>query len=215
MIQNAFTSPLLSEATGSASTLQLLVAGAIGAIVALLSGFLLTKWIARKRLDAAQTEAERVVVDARAEADVIRKAGEVDAKAEFIKGQEALREEGNQMRGELKQIEKRLAKREDNLEGKLDTLATKERNLEQAQAELTTNKEAVAKREAEADTLLARRREELLKISGMSADNARKTVLEELQGELDHECAELVDKALSTAKDDAAIRAREITLTAI
>ncbi len=215
MMENTFALPLLSQTAAGASTLQLLVAGGIGAVVALLGGFLLTKWIARKRMDDAKDEAGRVVADARAEAEVIRKAGEVDAKAEFLKGQETLREEGNQMRGELKQVEKRLAKREDNLEGKLDTLATKERNLEQAQAKLNAGNEALAAREAEAETLLVRRRDELLKSSGMSADDARRTVLEELKGELDHECAELIDKTLSAAKDDATMRSREITLTAI
>ncbi len=215
MIENTFVLPLLSQFFSGVSVAGLLVAGAVGAVVALLAGFLLTNWVGRKRLVAAREEAERIVHDARVEADVTRKAGEVDAKAEFIKGQEKLREEGNQMRAELKQSEKRLAKREDNLEGKLDTLVTKERNLEQSQARLDKRNEALDKKEVEVESLLTQRRQELLKISGLSSDDARRTVLQDVKQEMDHECAELIDKTLSAAKDEATIKSREITLTAI
>ena len=102
------------------------LAGALGAVTALLAGYLLTRWLGRTRLDAARNEAQRILADTKSEADVLRKSAQVDAKAEFLKGQEQLRKESTELRVELKQVEKRLTKREDNLEAKLDTLATKD-----------------------------------------------------------------------------------------
>ena len=119
------------------------------------------------------------------------------------------------MRAELKGNEKRLAKREDNLEAKLDTLATKERNLELAHKKLVTKGEAAAKREQEADTLLGERRERLLEVSRMTFEEAKRIVLKEVLDELDHEAAEMVAKSVAAAKDEAMQRAREIILTAI
>ncbi|RME41733.1 MAG: ribonuclease Y [Planctomycetota bacterium] len=193
----------------------LLISGAIGTVVGLLAGYLLMRWLGRARLDAARNEAERILAESRSEADVIRKTAEVDAKAEYLKGQEKLRAEGNEMRAELKEMERRLAKREDNLEAKLDTLVTKERNLEQAQKKLNARIEQVTRREQEAERLLADRRERLLQLSGLSADDAKRTVLQEIREEVDHEAAELIAKSVAAAKDEAMQRSREIILTAI
>lgn len=197
------------------SLVRYIIAGALGAVAALLGGYLLTRWLGRARLGAARNDAERVRNEAMSEAAVIRKSAAVDAKAESLKGQEKLRVEANEMRVEFKQTEKRLAKREDNLEAKLDTLVTKERNLEQAQKKLGERADEVGGREQEAERLLADRRAQLLKVSGMSVETAKRTLLQEVSLELDHETAEMVEKAVAVAKDEAVQRSREITLTAI
>jgi ribonuclease Y len=207
----------MAQATGELLSLllRLLLPGALGAIVALLGAYLLTRWLGRARLDAARNEAERILGESRSEAEVIRKKAEVDAKAEYLKGQEELHKESDAMRAELKEVEKRLAKREDNLEAKLDTLVTKERNLEQAEKKLSSRLEAVDEREREALALIGERREQLLKVSGMTVDEARRTVLDDVKHELEHETAEMIEKTVSLAKDEALQRSREITLTAI
>jgi len=206
---------MLAQLTTGELVLRLGVSAAIGAIVALLGGYLVLRWFGRARLDAARVEAARIIGEARSEADVIRKTADVDAKAEVLKGQEQLRKEAAEMRTEFKETEKRLAKREDNLEAKLDTLVTKERNLEQTMKKLTARTEEVVEREAAADELLEQRRKELLQVSGMSKDEARRTLLGELKLELEHELAEMIEKTVAQAKEEAAHRSREITLTAI
>ncbi len=186
-----------------------------GAAVGVLVGFLFVRWLGRSRLETVQKDADRLLGEARSEADVTRKTAEVDAKAEFIKRQEELRTQNDEARADIKKAETRLAKREDNLEGKLDTLVTKERNLEQSQEKLDDRGRAITVREAEVETMIKERRESLLNVSHMSMDEARTTVLNELQSELDLEAAELIDKSVTAAKDEAMSRSREIVLTAI
>ncbi|MFQ5590886.1 MAG: ribonuclease Y [Phycisphaerae bacterium] len=188
---------------------------ALGAALGVLVGFLFVRWLARTRLDAARVEAERKISEAQTEADVLHKAAEVDARAEFLKGQEQLRVEAQEMRAEFKEIEKRLAKREDSLEGKLDTLATKERNLEQARSKLEARLEQVAIKEKQTAALLAERREQLLGVAGLSMEEAKRELFDELGRELEHEVAERIEKSVATAKDEALQKSREITLTAI
>ncbi len=208
-----FIAATLAQTPGELAILAL--GCAVSAIVALLGGYIVIRRYDRKRHAEARDEAERIVSEAKVEAEVLRKEAEVDARAEHVKAQEKLRTEANEMRAELKEIEKRLAKREDNLEGKLDTLAIKERNLEQAQKRVATRADEVAKREREAESLVGERRERLLKVSGMTVDEARRTVLGDLSVELEHDSAELIEKTLATARDEALQRSREITLTAI
>ncbi len=188
-----------------------ILAPALGVI----AGFVFVAWLGRSRLRAVQAEVERQKKEAQSEADVTLKTAEVDAKAEFLKGQEKLRHEADEMRSEFKSVEKRLAKREDNLEAKLDTLETKERNLEQTRGKLDARLTEVKVTETKADALLEERREDLLRVSKMSVEDAKNAVLNEIAGELDNEMAEMVDKAVSAAKDEAFTKSREITLTAI
>ncbi|MFQ5495818.1 MAG: ribonuclease Y, partial [Phycisphaerae bacterium] len=105
--------------------------------------------------------------------------------------------------------------REDNLEGKLDTLVTKERKLEQAQKDLDGRISVVAAREEETAQLMGEWREKLLRLSGMTREEARRIILHDLTVELEHERAELIEREVSAAKDEAFQRSREITLTAI
>ncbi|MGD2107955.1 MAG: ribonuclease Y [Phycisphaerae bacterium] len=212
-MNTALLAAILAQSLGDILTVA--VACAISAIVALLGGYLVMRGYDRRRLTEARNEAERVTSEAKAEAEVIRKEAEVDARAEHVKAQEKLRSEANEMRAELKEIEKRLAKREDNLEGKLDTLAIKERNLEQAQKKVAARSEEVNRLGEEAEALVADRREQLLRVSNMTADEAKRTVLADLSVELEHDSAELIEKTLAAARDEALHRSREITLTAI
>jgi len=205
----------LAQVAGGVTALSLILGCAVSAIVALLGGYLVMRWFARARLDAARNESERLIAEARAAAEVVVKKAEVDAKSEILRGQEQIRKEADEMRAELKETEKRLAKREDNLEAKLDTLATKEKNLEQTLKRLQTREVEVAKQEEDATALLSQRRDQLLKVAGLSVDDARRTVLDEIRHEVEREAAVLIDKTVTMAKDEAAHRAREITLTAI
>ena len=197
------------------SYLAVAFACVVASIVTLMLSYLLSRLLERKRVSGAKSEAERIVSEAQAEASVVRQRAEVDAKSEHLNAQEKLRAEANEMRNELKEAERRIAKREDNLEAKLDTLTTKERNLEQTLKKAAQREEEVAIKEVEADELLARRREQLLNLSGMSAEEAKRQVLDDLQHELDRESAEYIEKATSTARDEAVERSRQIVLTAI
>ncbi|MCH7993973.1 MAG: ribonuclease Y [Planctomycetes bacterium] len=200
---------LVSQTTNWA--IPIVVGSAIGVLV----GFMFMRWQGRSRLETARVEADRLLKETQTEAEVTLKTAEVDAKTEFLKGQEELRRESTEMRGELKALEKRLAKREDNIEGKLDTLATKERKLEQDRDKLETKTETIKALEADASALLAERRDQLLKVARMTQQEATHSVLETLKHELEHESAEMIERMTSAARDEAQERSREIIITAI
>jgi len=196
-------------------TLPSAIGGVVGIATGVICLFIIQRFWDKARLTSARNEAERMVLEATTSADVVRQKAEVDARREFLAGQEQLRAEGNEMRAELKQREKRLVKREDNLEAKLDTLVTKERNLDQSEAKLEKRVQDVVEREEEAVGLIEQRREALLRASHLSAEEARRTVLDLVESELEQEAAEMVEKSVTAAKDEAVGRSREITLTAI
>lgn len=189
------------------------------AIIALAAGIggtlVVTELLVWQRRSAIRRETERILADANKEAERITQKGEVDAKAEFIKRNEQFERETAQTRAEIKEAERRLDKREDTLERKLDTLNTKERAVENAEKQLRSREEQILGKEKQLDETLAQQRTQLLKITGMSVDEAKDLLLSRLESEVEREAAELIERTISEAEEIARKRSRDITITAI
>ncbi|RJP32758.1 MAG: ribonuclease Y [Phycisphaerales bacterium] len=202
---------VLAESTAAVTTGVAFLAFALGASAM----YAVLHYLGKLQIAAAQAKAEAIVAEAKADAEQIRKTAEVDARDEFIKKMDEFEKESADTRRELKEIEKRLAKREDNFEAKLDTLVAKEKKLDQRQQQVDERAAALKKLHEEADTLLVKRREELQRISGMSAEQGRELLLSQLKTELEQESAQLVAESVAEAKEEAKTKSRDIILTAI
>jgi ribonuclease Y len=198
---------LLAQITWSGVLLGLIV----GAVVAV-GAVVVRARIAQTSL-AQQTE--RILGEARQEADNVLKAAQVEAKAELLASKEQFEKEAAEVRTEHKEIEKRLTKREDVIDQKLDTLETKERKVDAAEKRLAEREDQVGAREVELEDLVAQRRNELVRISGMSVEEAKKNLLLSVEHEVENDAARLIDRAINEAKERAEERSREITITAI
>ncbi|MFQ5490473.1 MAG: ribonuclease Y [Phycisphaerae bacterium] len=198
-----------------AAVTDMLVPGMIGALIG--AGVLGAVFFVLHRMQAEQRrlQAERALSEAQAEARHTIETAGLQAKAEYSKWQEQFQKETAETRTELKDLEKRLAKREDNLESKLDTLTTKERNLEQQAQKLADQEAQVQEIRQEVDRQLERQRAKLLETSGMSADQARTELFSNLEHELEGEAAVMIERTVSEARDNAAQKVREILVTAI
>jgi len=173
------------------------------------------RWQTHSYFRTRQQDANRLLEDARRRADEVIRAGEVETKANFLKQQQEFDAAGAQRREELREIEKRLERREDLLERKNETLSSKERSIEAGEARIKEQERAQAERTKQIDELLQQHRTQLLKITNLSFDEARRQLFQNLENDLEQEVAELVDKRLSEAQETAERRSREIVITAI
>jgi len=177
--------------------------------------FLLFRVLDKQRLGAAQREASRVIDEAKSQAEVITKTARVDAKEEFLKKVEEFERQNAEVRDELKEAERRLERRADNLDKKLDTLATKEKMLERQEQSLRDRDAAIKKTSAEIEKIREEQREQLLRISGMGAEEAKTMLLNQIRYEIEHDAAEIVEKTVTEARETAQEKSREIVITAI
>ena len=203
--------PQMLAVSAIATVLWVVLALILGAGAALAA----IRYLGKAKRQAARQAADQLVDDARKEAERLLQKADVDAKAEFIKKREEFDKETAQVRNELREIEKRLDKREDNLEKKLDTLATKERNLEKSEGSLAAREKAVTDNEQRAQELVEEQRRQLLRISGLRADEAKDLLLRNIENEVRQEASALIERVVSTAQEEAESRARDITVTAI
>lgn len=198
-----------------ASVTDWVLPGLLGVLAGAAALYAYSKMQAGSALAAAKAEAARIQQEAKAEGEQARKAAEVEAQAEYIKRREQLENETNENRRELKEIEKRLAKREDNFERKMDTLAVKERKVEQLEASLAARDGAIKQREADIAQLHEQQRQRLHEISGIAPDEAKQILFRQLEEDLLHERAKMVQAAVDAAKEESKEKSRDIILTAI
>jgi flagellar biosynthesis GTPase FlhF len=118
---------LLAQTDGSSN--QLLTAIIAVAITAAIVIFVM-KLLERGKTKISETELTAIRAAAHAEADKIKAQAEVQAKTELLRLRQKQDAETESMRQELKPEEKRLAKREDSVDQKLETLNAKERMLD-------------------------------------------------------------------------------------
>jgi ribonuclease Y len=202
---------LLATASFGEAALITIVALAVGGAAM----WLFERWNTRRREAARRAEADRQITAAQQRAAEIVKAAEVQSQKKFLDVMDRFERETAETRNELKATERRLAKREDGLDKKLDVLTTKERKLETAEQQLAEQEKALAAKSAEVEALLAQQRTELMRIARLSPEQAKALCLKRVEQEIERDAAELVDRILTHAEENAREKARYITISAI
>lgn len=170
---------------------------------------------AKAKQESSRQQAQRIVDNAQSKAQEIVRAAEVETKATFLARQEEFDKQTAVTRNEVREAEKRLDKREDQLERKLDMLNIKEKNIEKGEAQIRDRKVEIEKKSADIDELLNRQKNELLKVSQLSVDDAKRQLFTLLEQDLEHECAEIISNRVNAAQEEAENKSREIVVTAI
>jgi len=186
---------------------RLLAVGFTAEIVLLVVGYLLVvrSYLRRKRKSA---DAEQELEQARKEIDARRKEAQLEAREETHRVREEIERENRGRRQELQRMERRLNQRDESLERRMNVLEKRERTAQEREAELERLREQAEKERQHW-------REELERVAALSADEARRIVLEEAEKEARHEAAMLLDQIEEETKREADRKAREIISLAI
>jgi len=220
------TTALILAEVNSESIVMIAVGLVAGLIAGSLGMFLLLKITANATLSAAKRQAEDLVNKAKSDGETVAKQLELDARNEQVKRREAIEKELEEARDELGEKERRLIKREDNLDRKLDMLTLKEKNAADLEAQVKEREQAIAGKEEELDALLAERKQmieefrseqknTLLRIANLSEEDAKREALKAIEQEVQHEAGQLIQKITEQAEEEAKDNALKITLQAI
>src|SRR5262245_4952787 len=145
---------LLAQVSTGMTVLGMVVALIVGGGLAYVGLMLQSK--AKK--SSAEQEAARIQQDAQARAQEIVRAADVEAKATYLKRQEEFERQTSSTRNEIREAEKRLDKREDQLERKLDALNIKEKNIERGENQVRERQAQIDKKLQDADALLVQQK---------------------------------------------------------
>jgi ribonucrease Y len=170
---------------------------------------------ARFRAKTARGLAVQILETAKLEAETIRKHGELAAKEEVLKRREDFEVEIDRARGDFREQERRLDKRADILDQKLELINTKEVELKAIGRSLADQQEDVRQRHSEVKQTLASQLENLQRICRLSRDDAQELLLKRIEAELNHEIGCLVMKHQATMQETCQQKSREILTTTI
>ena len=187
----------------------------LGIILGLLAGAAGLAVRARARGHAARGRAEEILADAHRKGATIEKEADLHSKEESLRRREALDAEVEVARRDLRDHERRLEKRSDGLDAKLDQIHKKERDFESVQRFLADQQEDVNRKGAEVKQVLADQRELLHRQAQLGPEEARSLVLKRVEDDLRHEIAGLILKHDQMLRETCQQKAREVLATSI
>ena len=167
------------------------------------------RWLyARFQLSASEQRAERVKQDAIREAEAQKKEILLEAKEQLIRERNQQERENRERRGELQRMERRLVQKEETLDKRGITLDEQEQAFSKREKEISERETVLASEEE-------RYRQELERISGLSAQEAKNLIIQNLENEARHDAQALLNKIEQEAQLTSEKKAREILVTTI
>ncbi len=184
---------------------------AISIIVGVVGFFLgvqYRKKVGEDKIGSAETEAQRILDEAQRTAEATKKEAVVAGKDEAHKLLTNAEHEIADRRKEMQRQERRIQQKEESVEKKLDSLEKKDESVSQ-------KLKAAEQRLEEAEKIKQSEFEMLEKISGLTAEQAKAYILNNLDNELSHEKAVKIMDFQQKTREEAEKSAREIISLAI
>ena len=182
-------------------------------------GFGLAFWIKGKmlaeKLKAAEGEAEKILRDASRKSETLIKEANLEIKDRLFKMKSEFDTETKETRSELKKKEHRLLQKEENIEKKTEQFERRERELNQTDKSLTRREERIARDEKKYNELIDQQKEQLEKISGLTADEAKELLIRAMENEARYDGAKLIKRIENETREEANKKAKKILSTAI
>lgn len=180
----------------------------IALLIGVLCGYLLRKHLAEARISSAEEAAERILEEAQKEAEAQKREAILEAKEEIHVLRSEADRENRERRLEIQRLEKRFLQKEEALDRKLDSLEKKEESCQKKEQELV-------QKNIQLDELLEKQSAELERISGLTTEEARTLLLDNVRDEVKREALLIIREEETRAKEEAEKRAREIVTQAI
>ena len=178
-------------------------------------GWLLQARTGKNSVRRAEEKAKEIVTRGEAEAAATSKEKLSEVTQEWERKRQEFDREAASKRGKLQSFEKQLATREENLERKVEMLSRKDRELTQARKDLDERGRQAAEKSDKISQLLREENQRLERIAGLTSEDARKMLVENLVQDAKAEAAQAMKEIRDTAKAEARKEAQKIIVQAI
>lgn len=158
---------------------------------------------------------QKILKDAEAEADVLKKNKLLEAKEHFVSMKSEYEKEVAARNGKMQQAEVRIQQREMTLNQKQGDLQRKSGEIDVIKENLESQIDLVEKKKKELETLHKKELEQLEAISGLSADEAKNKLIESLKDEAKTGAMSYVNEIMEEAKMNANKEAKRIIIQTI
>ncbi len=182
-------------------------------------GFVLSKimqqqWDARRRTEA-EDEVQKITQNAQREAENLVKEAKIEAKDLLFQAKAEIEVKEKEKRGEIQAADRKLLQREEALERKVGQFEKRDEELRRREQSFKDREEALAQKTAACDQAIKEHRQALEQVAGITAEEAKRQLLSEIETETRMDAALLTKRVLDEAKESADREAREIVTRSI
>lgn len=158
---------------------------------------------------------ENILKEAELEGENIKQEKILKAKEKFLNLKNEHESTIKDRERKMQSAQDRIKSKEKSISQKIEEVARKEKNLNKIQQEFDQKVHAVALRQQELDKLQAERVAELSKISGMSAEQAKESIMEALKDQARTDAMVYIKDITDEAKLNATKEAKKIVIQSI
>lgn len=170
--------------------------------------YLYTKYLSESELKDADLKSKKILAEAQLTAENITKTAEIKAKDEMIRLRNELEKEIKERRNELNQIEQRISQKEIRIDEKEVNLMNKEKIVEDLKANLEAQRQKL-------EVLYKQQSERLEKVAGLSREEAKKQLMDNLEQDLKKEAAQMISSYEEETKRTCEKKAKDIIALSI
>ena len=184
------------------------IVGLVALVIGILAGYIIRKTLGEKAIGSAEQKARNLILDAENKSETIKKEIALEAKEEAHRLRSEVEREIKERRNEISKSEKRLIQKEETIDKKLE-------NIERKEDSITSREQNIINKQKELETQINKQNEELEKISGYTAEEAKAILLSNLEKEIRVEASVLIKDIETKAKEEGEKKAKEIIIGAI
>lgn len=177
-------------------------------VVGIVLGWTIRWLYARFQLSASEQRAERIKQDAIKEAEAQKKEILLEAKEQLIREQKQQERENRERRSDLQKMERRLIQKEEALDKRDSDLNKQEQSFVSREQEISKREISLSEKEEHC-------RQELERISGLTVQEAKNLIIQDLENEARHDAQALINKIEQEAHLTSEKKAQEILISTI
>jgi ribonuclease Y len=166
-------------------------------------------------MKALQSRSQKIIREAEAEAEVIKKDKILQAKEKFLYLRTEHEKEINNRNAKVIAVETKLKQKETIINQKFEEIQRKHKEVDTVRENLGTQLELVEKKSEELDKMHKHQVEKLESMSGMSAEEAKDLLIESLKNDARSEAMSYITDIVDEAKINANKEAKRIVLNTI
>ena len=164
-------------------------------------GFILFRYIIKQRYN-------QIIKEAEIEAEALKEKKQLELKEKFLNRKSELDKEANQRNQKMQAFENKLKQRELMLNQQSEEFQKKEKNVESERMNLSKQQEKL-------EVLINEQRSQLETISGLTAEEARESLIESLKDEAKTQAQQYINEIIDEAKMTANKEAKKIVIQSI
>ncbi len=182
--------------------------GVIGALTGIVGGLIIRWLYARFQLSSSEQKAKRIIQEAYKEAESKKREAILETKDQLLKEKNQLEREMRERRNEIQRLERRILAKDENLERKMVLVEKQEKTIANRERAIGEKEDVITKSQE-------KWKKELERIAGLSAEEAKKTLIKSLENEAKHEAQVIINRIEQEAQLTAEKKAREIIVSTI